>query len=316
MNRVTSRTIRAVLGLSAVLVIGGTGGIAISTPVAATRSASDATVSPRPTARIRPSASAAQLALANRRSASEAPLAVASTPPTPATVATRPSASAAPSTPAHRSSASAAPRHTGNVIVGGDRPVTVHVPPGYDPAKPAPLLLVLHGYGSSGREEDAYLHLGKEAARRGYLYADPDGTRDSHGREFWNATDACCDLDRSNVDDAAYLSTVIREIQASFAVDPNRIDLIGHSNGAFMSYAMACTHADQIAAIASLAGATYMHPADCAPTAPVAVLEIHGTADRTVAYGGGTLDVGSARRKVAYPGADASVADWARYDGC
>ena len=35
-----------------------------------------------------------------------------------------------------------------------------------------------------------------------------------------------------------------------------------------------------------------MHPADCAPTAPVAVLEIHGTADRTVAYGGGTLDVG------------------------
>jgi polyhydroxybutyrate depolymerase len=206
--------------------------------------------------------------------------------------------------------------HRGTVVVGGDRPVTVHVPPGYDPAKPAPLLLVLHGYGSSGREEDAYLHLAKEAARRGYLYADPDGTRDSHGRKFWNATDACCDLDRSNVDDAAYLSTVIRQIQASFAVDPNRIDLIGHSNGAFMSYAMACTHADQIAAIASLAGATYMHPADCAPTAPVAVLEIHGTADRTVAYGGGTLDAGPGRRKVAYPGADASVADWARYDGC
>ena len=174
--------------------------------------------------------------------------------------------------------------HRANVIVGGDRPVTVHVPPGYDPAKPAPLLLALHGYGSSGREEDAYLRLGKEAARRGYLYAYPDGTRDSHGREFWNATDACCDFDRSGVDDATPTCPASSaRSRRSFAVDPKRIDLIGHSNGAFMSYAMACTHADQIAAIASLAGATYMHPADCAPTAPVAVLEIHGTADRTVA---------------------------------
>src|SRR3954452_9338116 len=300
MNRVTSRTIRAVLGLSAVLVIGGTGGIAISTPVAATRSTSDPTVSPRPTSPARSSASSAAVALADGPSASRAPV----------PVATRPTASAPALTVAITPSPSVAAPRRANVTVGGDRPVTVQVPPGYDPAKPAPLLLVLHGSGSSGREEDAYLHLGKEAARRGYLYAYPDGTRDSHGREFWNATDACCVLDRSDVDDATYLSSVIREIEASFAVDPNRIDLIGHSNGAFMSYAMACTHADHIAAIASLAGATYMHPADCAPTAPVAVVEIHGTADRTVAYGGGTLGAGPGRRKVAYPGADASVADW------
>ena len=83
----------------------------------------------------------------------------------------QPSASAVPSTGSSRPSASVAASHRGTVVVGGDRPVTVHVPPGYDPAKPAPLLLVLHGYGSSGREEDAYLHLAKEAARRGYLYA-------------------------------------------------------------------------------------------------------------------------------------------------
>jgi polyhydroxybutyrate depolymerase len=203
-----------------------------------------------------------------------------------------------------------------HVVVGRDRPVTVQVPPGYDPAKPAPLLLMLHGYTSSGREVDTYFHLGEEAAQRGYLYAYPDGTRDSGGSPFWGATDTCCDFDRTGVDDAAYLSGVIKEIQAAFAVDPRRIDLIGHSNGGFMSYAMACAHADQIAAMVSLAGATFAEPTDCAPTTPVAVLQVHGTADDTIAYEGGTLDLGPGRTTGAYPGAEASVATWATYNGC
>ena len=194
--------------------------------------------------------------------------------------------------------------------------MAVHVPPGYDPALPAPLLIVLHGYSSSGPEHDTYFQVGDEAARRGYLYAYPDGTRDRDGNRFWDATDACCDFDGSGVDDRAYLSGLIEEIQASFAVDPKRIHLIGHSNGGFMSYAMACAHADQIAAIVSLAGATFADPTDCAPTMPVAVAEVHGTADDTITYPGGTLDLGPGRTTAAYPGAEATVATWATYDGC
>jgi polyhydroxybutyrate depolymerase len=113
-----------------------------------------------------------------------------------------------------------------------------------------------------------------------------------------------------------YLAGLIGEIKASFAVDPERIDVIGHSNGGFMSYALACAHADTVAAIASLAGATFAKPAECAPTSPVAVLEIHGTADDTILYKGGTIDLGSGRSMGAYPGAETSVATWAKYDGC
>jgi polyhydroxybutyrate depolymerase len=84
-----------------------------------------------------------------------------------------------------------------------------------------------------------------------------------------------------------------------------------------MSYALSCAHADTIAAMASLAGATFLNVADCAPTSPVAVLEIHGTADDTILYGGGTIDLGSGRPSMAsYPGAEASVATWAKYNGC
>ena len=204
----------------------------------------------------------------------------------------------------------------GTVLVGGDRPATVVIPPGYDAGRPAPLLIVLHGYGSSGREHDLYFHLGELAAERGYLYVYPDGTRDDEGNRFWNATDACCDFGHKGVDDSAYLAGIITEIKAAFAVDPKRIHVIGHSNGGFMSYALSCTHADTIAAMVSLAGATFVKPTDCAPTSPVAVLEVHGTADDSVLYEGGTVDIGSGRSMAPYPGAETSVATWAKYDGC
>ncbi|HEY7969597.1 MAG TPA: alpha/beta fold hydrolase [Candidatus Limnocylindrales bacterium] len=212
---------------------------------------------------------------------------------------------------------SASPSLVADVVVGGDRPVTVHVPPGYDPARPAPLLIVLHGYGSDGQSHDAYLHLGKLAEERGFLYAYPDGTKDAVGNRFWNATDACCNFDRIDVDDAAYLDGVITETEAMLSVDPKRIDLVGHSNGGFMSYRYACAHADRVAAVISLAGATFGNAADCAPVAPVAVLQIHGTADDTVGYYGGSLSgLGSGRPVSPYPGAEATVATWSRYDGC
>jgi len=219
-----------------------------------------------------------------------------------------PSSSVAPST---------APSRVADIVVGGDRPVTVHVPASYEPGKPAPLLILLHAYGSTGSGHDRYFHVGAAAAERGFLYAYPDGTTDTSGNRFWSATDACCDFDRTGVNDVAYLDSLITAIQAVLAVDPKRIDLIGHSSGGFMTYRMACTHADRIAAIASLAGATFANPADCGPSGPVAVLQIHGTADDTIAYDGGTIQgLGSGRSMSSYPGAEKTVATWARYDGC
>jgi polyhydroxybutyrate depolymerase len=202
------------------------------------------------------------------------------------------------------------------VSVGGDRPVTVNVPPGYDPNHPAPLLINLHGYGSNSRDNDRYMHLGDLAAERGYLYLHPDGTPDSGGDRFWNATDACCDFERTGVDDVAYLAGVIDETATKFAVDPKRIYVIGHSNGGFMSYALACAHPETIAAMASIAGANFATDGACTAKTPVAVLQIHGTADDTILYEGGTLDLGPGRATGPFPGAKASVATWATIDGC
>ena len=98
------------------------------------------------------------------------------------------------------------------------------------------------------------------AEARGFLYCYPDGTIDRWGNRFWNATDACCDFGNTGVDDAGYLRGVIEEIARRFAVDRKRVYLIGHSNGGFMAYRMACQSADLIAGIASLAGTTFLEP--------------------------------------------------------
>jgi polyhydroxybutyrate depolymerase len=194
--------------------------------------------------------------------------------------------------------------------IGGNRPVSVHVPPGYVPGTPAPLVVMLHGYSASGAVEESYLNITAQSDARGFLYAYPDGTVDARGLRFWNATDACCNWANAMVDDAEYLSSLITEIEARYSVDPKRVFLVGHSNGGFMAYRMACDHADQIAAIASLAGAMFADVTKCAPKAPVSVLQIHGTADTVIDYMGG-MNQGHA-----YPDAPTTVADWATLNGC
>lgn len=199
----------------------------------------------------------------------------------------------------------------GNLVVDlGRGPVSVSIPSSYQSGIPMPLVLLLHGYGASGAAQEAYMQFAPLSEQYGFLYARPDGSIDQGGSRFWNATDACCNFYGSTIDDSAYLLGLIDAVKAQLTVDDRRVYLIGHSNGGFMSYRMACDHPETIAAIASLAGATFKDPIDCSPIAPVHALQIHGTNDTVIRYNGGTL------LGVLYPGAIATVEQWAGFDGC
>jgi polyhydroxybutyrate depolymerase len=197
----------------------------------------------------------------------------------------------------------------GDFEAGGDRPVTVRVPSGYD-GEPAPLLLVLHGYASTGALAGAYFALQPAADAHGVLLAAPDGLADATSARYWNGTAACCDYYGNDPDDVGYLVGLIDEIASRVEVDPRRVYVLGHSNGGFMAYRTACDAAAQVAAIVSLSGATEYEAADCAPSEPVSVLEIHGTGDTVVAYAGGFIGAEP------FPSAVVTAETWAAYDGC
>lgn len=180
------------------------------------------------------------------------------------------------------------------------------VPPGYDPQRPAGLVVGLHGYTSNAAELDSYFRLSAEAGRRGLLVALPEGTQDSDGHQFWNATPACCDFDSSGVDDSGYLNGLIELVKQAYAVDPAQVFVVGHSNGGFMAHRLACEHADQVVGIMSLAGVQNADSAACKPSQAVSVLQVHGTADETIAFGG----------TGGYPSAKDTVREWAGLDGC
>jgi polyhydroxybutyrate depolymerase len=173
-----------------------------------------------------------------------------------------------------------------NFIVGGDRPVTVNLPDTL--ANPAPLLILLHSASTSGAHQENYMKLAPIAKKNGLIFIAPDGTINPEGKRFWNASQSCCNKYKENVDDVAYLNSLIDEINAKTAVDPQRIYLIGHSNGAFMSYTFACK-TNKVAAIVAIAGAMDQNP-ECTQTTPVSLLAIHGTADKTININGGTLN--------------------------
>ncbi len=190
------------------------------------------------------------------------------------------------------------------------RPYTIHVPASYQASQPAPLLFMFHGYGASGSEEEIYLGLTSTSDTNGFLYAYGNGTVDKTDSRFWNATNACCDIYGVPVDDVQYFDVMLADIESKYNVDPKRIYAMGHSNGGFMSHRLACDRASTVAAILSLEGAQWLDLSNCNPTAPVPVVEVHGTADLTVFWDGGATTEGT------YPSAPTTVADWSLRNGC
>lgn len=213
------------------------------------------------------------------------------------------------------------------------RDFLLHVPEGYDPAVPVPVVVVFHG---GGGDKEGALRLtcpeGEEgddgclvalADREGFAVVAPEGTGSLFGMHTWNAGGgvdgwrcvsgkACED----GVDDLAYVDALLDEVEAAVAVDADRVYATGISNGGAMSHRVACERADRFAAVAPVAGANQLAAATgCEPSRPVPVLQIHGTEDPCWAWDGGDAACLQKDDDV-YVSVDESMAGWATRNGC
>lgn len=189
------------------------------------------------------------------------------------------------------------------------RPYELTVPPAADGGTALPLVVLLHGYGVDAAWQDLYFGFSPLARQRGFLLALPNGTTNAQLQRFWNATNACCGFG-ATVDDVTYLTAVIDDVARRYPVDPKKVFIVGHSNGGFMANRMACDRASKIAAFASVSGAQWKDESRCTPSEPVSALQLHGTFDTVVLYGGG-YNFG-----IEYPGAVETIATWATLNGC
>lgn len=188
------------------------------------------------------------------------------------------------------------------VSVGGEeRRVLLHVPAAHDGVTALPLVLALHGFTESPEDIRDTSHLDRVADERGFIAAFPEGKSGS-----WNGGVCCGVSEWMGEEDVAFIEATLDAIEASYCVDARRVHATGFSNGGFMSHRLACELADRVASIGVVAGQEGVE--SCAPARPVPVLQIHGTADPVVPYGGNPI--------LAYPSTESTIAGWVERDGC
>lgn len=164
---------------------------------------------------------------------------------------------------------------------GETRTYSFYVPATYNAAQPVPLVLNLHGTGSSGDEQAQNRDLRPISDTANFIVVHPDGTT-LFGQRFWNYGNVL----GSTVDDVGFLEALIDTISASHSIDQNRVYAAGMSNGSFMCYYLAC-QTDRFAAIGAVTGSmgTTMYN-ECQPAHPTPTIHIHGTDDPINSYDG------------------------------
>ena len=91
------------------------------------------------------------------------------------------------------------------------------------------------------------------------------------------------------IDDIGFVEVMIDSLKEELNIDLSRVYASGYSNGGYLIYGLACRLSNKIAAVGSVAGTMLVSTQNnCAASAPVGVINIHGTADYDVPYNGTT----------------------------
>jgi polyhydroxybutyrate depolymerase len=170
-----------------------------------------------------------------------------------------------------------------SLTVGGSkRTYELFVPPSYDGKKTFPLTFVFHGDGGTGAEIRGSFKL-EAASESGSILVYPDALN-----KTWvinNATGFKADV--------AFVDAIAADLAKSHCTDSTRVFAVGFSKGAYFTNELACLAKTKLRAIVSHSGGgpfgldgsgtKFDNEGNLVcPAAPVAALQIQGTADTSV----------------------------------
>ncbi|HEU5040879.1 MAG TPA: PHB depolymerase family esterase [Gemmatimonadales bacterium] len=196
---------------------------------------------------------------------------------------------------------------------GARRSYLLYLPSSYQRGRPLPLVLVFHGAGGRGSGMARHTGFSRLAEQEGFAVAYPDGLnrRWNDGRGVGGARD-----------DVGFVRALLDTLEREVGIDRRRVYATGISNGATFTHRLACELPGALAAIAPVAGAMPAAVAErcgaqgatqgSAIAPALSVLAVQGDADRFMPFEGGRGAGGGG----AVLSAAATVAHWARLDGC
>jgi len=162
---------------------------------------------------------------------------------------------------------------------------SLYVPTSYDKEKPSPLIVALHGLGSSARAIIRYPGFTSHAEKHGYLVVAPTGYNSrgwygSRGKGGGRGDDPENLGELSEKD----VMNVLALVRKEFNIDPKRIYLMGHSMGGGGTWHLGTKYPDIWAGLGPIAPAAPRSTAGLDKIRHIPVIVIQGDQDRLV-YG-------------------------------
>jgi polyhydroxybutyrate depolymerase len=185
---------------------------------------------------------------------------------------------------------------------GQARTYLIHLPTGFQPDRPTPLVLAFHGRKGTGNDIEAFS--GIDALDAIAVY--PRGLAGPDGETAWQGAP-----ETSGADDVRFVNTLLDRLEDTLCVDQSRIFATGKSEGGGFTALLACRLPRRIAAFATVSGAFYPGTdAGCTASPPVPIVDFHGTGDHVISYDGGVS------HGEHYPSMSDWLRRWASHDRC
>lgn len=196
-------------------------------------------------------------------------------------------------------------------VDGKQRLAIVHVPTGYSPPTPIPLVVNMHGSQSNAAEQEGLTGMDATSDADTFIVVYPQGDIPAGAGYEWNVPGqplfGGAAVPAGSPDDVSFIEQLVIMLERNYCIDTHRVFATGFSGGARMASQLGCDASTVFAAVAPVSGLRF--PSPCPSARAVPVVTFHGTADPVDPY------TGNGQKYWTYS-VPVAAGRWAAHNGC